>query len=266
VLILTLSGPGALGTAPPSPPIEWAQQGLKIESLAPGSDSGDPKSIRYVLRPQSEGEFTISFPTVATFDPMMGRYVSRRPPAQHLRVLPAPEIRVDLPRRGPPQATRWIDHRVALALAAIALIVSWASVVGIRRVRGPMVDLEAEIRALRESWTHDPSPAALASTIIACWTRILESLSRRPIGALTPYEARDRLIESTGDAVLADRVAGLLQACDRVLFGQAQPAAHAESEYLAAVEPLRLEAIETLDRFRGLQPTPEQTQAKSQAR
>jgi hypothetical protein len=164
---------------------------------------------------------------VAGFDPETLQYVTRVTPGIPIRVIDQPRfdpasIEYSAPPRTIPQPAPRSDTVFAAAIAVICGFFGVSIVVSI-------------IAAVRSLWKNDPrrqllrrarlldarsSAGDAAGLITQSLADFLERAGGRPLGALTPLEARGAIALVTHDDGIADRAAQLITACDRARYSE----------------------------------------------
>jgi hypothetical protein len=213
---ITLEGPGALGSTR-SP----ARTRLESLSIAPeitrvlSRVSFDPPSrtLQYRLRPTRAGQVALPPVVVPWFDPATGQYQAVTAPSVPFSVAPRPvfplETLVDSPEATPaprasqpPAPNRWIP--LLASFWSLALVATWL----IRRRRA-LIAPRLAMRNLAQA-----ADADLPTAVPAALARLLDA----PAGALTPSEASQAVLATSGDTALAAAASRLVAWCDAQRF------------------------------------------------
>ncbi|HWE40379.1 MAG TPA: hypothetical protein VG406_27755 [Isosphaeraceae bacterium] len=222
---LTITGPGALGTAraPELRGLERTDLGLEVARLPTESVAEPPaRVLRYRLRPTKAGASAIPPVSVATFDPTSRRFLTRASHGVPIRVADVPTLDPStLDAALPPErpSRRWtrpalwacgVASSLGLAAAVVLALARW------RRRR--FADPRRLAGRLARSFDPRDDAQRAARRVRRALTDYLRAAVGRPPGALTPAEASAGIRKATGDADLAARAERLVAACDRVNF------------------------------------------------
>lgn len=222
---LNVSGPGALGAAGApdfSTAVRPVPLGLEVESTAVDLVAEPPRRVyRVRLRPTRPGQGSIPPLIVAAFDPKTNRYASKASPAVPIRVEAVASFDpAALSYRGPdPVASDRIRPDRLAGLVALAVAAGVAAGLAVHRQEERIAAVRAWSRRWSGPFAVQTGPERLARSIGEALADYLMVVCGRPGGVLTPEEARAGIAQATGRADLAGRAAGLLAACDRVLYG-----------------------------------------------
>lgn len=232
---LRLTGPAAWGSDRPPDLGGWAATsgGFRVEPLESRLEPGEPASrtFRYRIRPARAGRLVLPPVPVAGFDPATRRYATR--------VAPGVPIEVEAPPRFDPAllddrveeatAARWAPRFVGLGvgiLVALTVGLAWISRGRARAARRPDLRRVARdlARGLDGEGVSSDHPgfepdADAARRVVEALAEFLRRAGARPIGALTPAEAREDVARLTTDGDLADDAGRLVESCDRARFG-----------------------------------------------
>lgn len=254
--IISLFGPGARRSTG-VPGLAELAKAASEQGFAVGpweSDAvADPPSRTFRTRLRAKRPGTVALPQVevATFDPALERYVTRRAPQVRFSVVEQPSFDSSTlsygQNAGQGEGARWAIVIVTAAplaglLAALAIAVA-------RKRRRALVPRRICLRLLDELKTPRAA-AVLADHVSNALVSYLSCRTHRPSGALTPDEAGVELERATSDPSLAARGVALIRLCDRARYAPRE----------APAEPLRTLAREF---FRELARTPRSTEQSS---
>jgi hypothetical protein len=213
---LVLTGPGARSSTQwPILPEFDRIAGLAMEPA--GSDAvADPPARTFRYRARAAGAGTLALPSVAvaTFDPVMKRYVETRAPSLAVRVVDVPRFDASrlptLPRESGDGSgmLRWIWAVLGALIVAAGLMVAV-----VRR------KTSARRWARRVARELAARPGEAADRIAAGLRDYLGRAGGHRGGELTPDEAAREVARATGDASLAGRARRLVERSDHARFG-----------------------------------------------
>jgi len=227
---IRIDGPGAWGMA--TAPELGRLRGLAIEPRVDGRPDetiDEPPSRAFVfrVRPMKAGEVVLPPVTIASFDPRIGRYVTRATNGVPLKVVAVPEFDaegLDYRPPSPPSATAlWIVAAGAAVMVAGGVFAFRRRLARLWRRAFP-VDRRAAKRHARETArrfgeaedaTPDEEAARRTMDALAEFARLSVG---RPPGAMTPDEAASAVSRASGSEELGRRAAGIAARCDRILF------------------------------------------------
>lgn len=227
---LRIEGPGAWGMIT-RPPLDRLRA-LPIDphvSDRPDEAIDEPPSRTFVtrIRPMKAGEVVLPPVSIATYDPRIGRYITRASNGVRLKVVDAPAYEPgDLNYRPPAPGTS-IAKVIATALTVAAVLagaglwllrrqlVAWFRRAFPGRARATRLFARDAARRLT---AHAGTDEDLAVAILAALAEYARLGAGRPPGALTPVEAGSAVATVSGSAELGDRAARAAARCDRILF------------------------------------------------
>lgn len=222
---IEVKGPGARGMIrqPVLKRFENQSLGLRVQAL-PVEFAEDQASriFRYRVRAQRSGEFRLPPVSLASFDPISHRFITKATPGLRVTVRDVPKLDPNtLDYRLPEETVRrgisWMIL-IPVTLGILFIGILWP------RVRRTLVAKRND-RALRRLTTSirgritkasDPSEAARFIS-----EGLIEYLNRttgRPTGALTPPEAREGIAQLGEDRSFEKRAEEIVARCDRALF------------------------------------------------
>jgi hypothetical protein len=226
-LVLTLQGPGALGSTGPLDASRIAALSIAPEiTLQPDDLTIEPpaRTRRLRIRPTQPGRVTLPPVVVSWFDPRLGRYQSAATEGVAIRVedvapFDPARLQYGTPGAGPSQRLEWpgVVFAAAVTIGLFAWIIHRAR--RPRRVdRDPHRQALGNARLVEEAERNGADAPAMAECISGCLADYLDIVADLPRGELTPDEARVGFERVTGDATLGDLAAALTERCDRVRF------------------------------------------------
>jgi hypothetical protein len=254
-----ISGPAAWGSlaGPDLRRLERLALGPVIEDR-PSEMTDEPPSRTFVyrLRPQRAGEAVLPPVAIASFDPVLGRFITRVTSGVPIRAVAVPVLDPTTVELTAPLLSSDSCDRVAnvvTVLSAGAILGLFLCLVQVRRrirrarSRDPGAARHYAARLARSFNAERLRNGRLKSSVLVyhlapslsgpissspCrdaahritqgMIRYLELGAGRPPGALTPDEAREFLTELTGHAELGDQAGQLAERCDLALYGDAR--------------------------------------------
>lgn len=226
---VTVTGPGSRGIRQP-PTLERITR-LPIEPtvtlLSDDRVESPPKRLfRYELRPTKGGDATLPPLALSTFDPRTEQFPVALSRSVPIRVVaPGPrQVERELPvepltTSGASRKTFWIGAASGTVAGAVLVAVLW----DVRRRRSG--------RFHPGRWARERSiQLGTFQPTVDVPRQITESLAEffhltnaRPLGALTPQEARAGIADAGGSTELAEEAAGLVEECDARRFDGDRP-------------------------------------------
>jgi hypothetical protein len=229
---IRVEGPGARGMT--TRPALDRLRGLAIDpSVAERPDEvvDEPPSRTFVyrLRPMKPGEVVLPPVPIASYDPRIGRYITRASNSARFQVIDAPAYDPEELDYRPPPPGR---SRAAVVAAAVAGVVAIAVVIAglpparrraLRWIRRRFPGRRRAARAFARGSARglagsDAPNEATARGILDALIEYARLGAGRPAGALTPDEARASVATVSGSDELGDRAARTAARCDEILF------------------------------------------------
>lgn len=225
------TGPGALGMIDRPSLARFKGLAIPVE-IRPGRDqtSFEPPSRTFVyeIRPLSAGEVTLPPVSAAAFDPAVKRYMTRATHGLPIRAIAVPflDSSVIAPAESeePPRRNGWW---YAVGASAMVVLVAFVLVFWrrwrprqVRSVRAARRHAARVARRLRATSAVDPDRAdQLPRELMDHLGCYLAAGLGRPLGALSPAEARAGVAEVSRSPELGDDAARLAESCDQWLYG-----------------------------------------------
>jgi hypothetical protein len=250
-----ISGPAAWGAVDRPELTRYDRLPFRLR-IRPGpiltSDEPPQRTFIYHLRPSRAAEAVLPPLSIASYDPAVSRYLTQ--------VTPGVQVRVAAVAAFDPAAitgeesvgsnglsTAW--RIMACALAAVALVAAWVSLLVVRmrqptrRPSGGAIARRYAARMARSLRSSDVETLASlagatarvapddglegpdhlpARAVCALLVRYLELAAGRPPGALTPEEARHGVSQVSQSDDLGAKAGRLTACCDQVLYGEVQ--------------------------------------------
>ncbi len=194
---LIVSGLAAYGSVRSPALSEWTLPTLKLDPVEDRLQVAETpiRTFRYRLRPLKSGRITLPPVAVAAFDPTTRRYATRATSSLAIQVEEPPRFDPSL-LGDPPGSTSSRGRRpwlVALAVGALAVVsgsMLVALVVARRRRKPKAADPRALALELSKGLRDGDDPVESARTVAEALTTFLNLAGGRPLGVLTPREAR----------------------------------------------------------------------------
>jgi hypothetical protein len=253
---IVLDGPSARGTsrAPDLAGFAALPLGLTIGAgVVEGAGNPTTKIVRYRLRPTRAGEAELPGVAVASFDPKLGRYVTRKTAKIAVKVVDVPEFDPEqFGDYGETVSTRGLRSAWIAGLGLIGIVFGMglfalARAMGERRRQHAVRDPRLVARRTLERLHEVDDREVLAATIVAGIAECLRRAIQRPEGALTPDDARNGVLAWTENEPLAVSTRKLVSRCDEARFAGRGPSS---SELAAEARPV-LEQLAAAPRRTG---------------
>jgi len=227
---IRIEGPGARGMT--TRPALDRLRGLPIDpriTERPDETVDEPPSRAFVyrIRPMKAGEVVLPPVPIASYDPRIGRYLTRASNGVRLTVVDAPaydpddlDYRAPAPGASPARIVA-TTAAVAVALAAVGLLIARRRLGRWFRVRFPGRRRAARSFAresARRLGAHEGPEDEAARAVLDALVEYARLGAGRPPGALTPEEARATIATASGSDELGDRAAETAARCDEILF------------------------------------------------
>jgi hypothetical protein len=220
-VVLRLRGSGAWGSSRLPALDDWKAHGLRVEDAVTTLRDELTREVLLTCRPERVGLLAVPSVAISSFDPDMGRYITRRSPRIEIEISEAARIPVLVPSAQAPGSSLPFPGELLWALLILGLLLITAVSAAIwilqlrrQRARSPRIVAER----LVDNWTKRVSPGDDAKRVIEGWTRFLSLLAPAPQAVVTPLEAYDTLMRTIDSPDLATRVQALLASCDRTLY------------------------------------------------
>jgi hypothetical protein len=225
---IRMIGPAARGSAaaPDLQRFDRVPLGLEIEPMTSEPVADPPARVfGYRIRPTRAGTAVLPPVAIAAFDPTAARYVTKVTPGVAVRVVDVPRFDPATLDYGAPaertpsglgRAAAWV---VSAAAGVIAMVVTLV-ILGRRRAhaaRGPRAARRL-VRRIADRLDRGGDAAEAARRITEGLAAYLNQVQARPLGALTPAEARLGIEQATGCAGLGEHAERLVARCDRAQY------------------------------------------------
>ena len=240
-LVVTLSGPGALGSTGPldRARIEALPLAAEVTPLPDDLTIEPPTRLRRLrIRPTQPGRAVLPPVVVSWFDPASGRYQTAASEAVPVRVVDAPRLDAEAIEYRPTEEPSGAGLLVGAALLVLTALAAWG-LARWRQTRRRGADPRSVARRLarRLAWDADRAdPESLARSVADALAEYLAAAQDRPRGELTPSEAGTAFEQVSGDPGLGRRAAAVVEGCDRVRYsGRPAEAAAALADEARAI-------------------------------
>ncbi len=224
------TGPGALGMVDRPSLARFERLAIPVE-IRKGRDltSFEPPSriFVYEIRLLSAGEIVLPPVSVATFDPAVKRYLTHATHGLPLRGVAAPvldssAIAVTDTDKPLPQSAWYALGSMSLGLIVALAFAAWKSwrPRTAKNARAARRHAARVARRLRAPITMNPAHAdQIPRALMDDLGRYLALGLGRPMGALSPEDARTGVAEAAASTELGDHAARLANLCDRWIYG-----------------------------------------------